>query len=97
MHKYESSALLMTTQLMKIGAEWDSKKGCFSANHLSASQINLPLSVWLMKYCVWDAAKRKKIPPSVSMLFGGFVGTALQNMNEFNLTVAEVINGKKNG
>ena len=96
-YKRIESALLMTTQLMKIGAEWDSKKGCFSANHLSASQINLPLSVWLMKYCVWDAAKRKKIPPSVSMLFGGFVGTALQNMNEFNLTVAEVINGKKNG
>jgi hypothetical protein len=50
-----------------------------------------------MKYCVWDAAKRKKIPPSISMLFGGFVGKALQDMNEFNLTVAEVINGKKNG
>jgi hypothetical protein len=31
------------------------------------------------------------------MLFGGFVGKALQDMNEFNLTVAEVINGKKNG
>ena len=94
MHKYESSALLMTTQLIKIGAEWDSKKGCFSANHLSASQINLPLSVWLMKYCVWDAAKRKKIPPSVSMLFGGFVGTALQNINEHNLTINQVMNGR---
>ena len=94
MHKYESSALLMTTQLMKIGDEWNQKEGCFSANHLSASQINLPLSVWLMKYCVWDAAKRKKIPPSVSMLFGGFVGTALQNINEYNLTINQVMNGR---
>ena len=94
MHKYESSALLMTTQLMKIGDEWDQKEGCFSANHLSASQINLPLSVWLMKYCVWDAAKRKKIPASISMLFGGFVGKALQDINEHNLTINQVMNGR---
>jgi len=28
---------------------------------------------------------------------GRLICEALQNMNEFNLTVAEVINGKKNG
>ena len=47
-----------------------------------------------MKYCVWDAAKRKKIPASISMLFGGFVGRALQDINEFNLTINQVMNGR---
>jgi len=87
----------MTTQLMKIGPEWDMKKGCFSATHLSASQLNLGLDRWLMTYCVWDAAKRKQLPPSVAMMLGAIVGRALQDMNQFKLTIAEVINGKKNG
>jgi len=47
-----------------------------------------------MKYCVWDAAKRKKIPASISMLFGGFVGKALQDINEHNLTINQVMNGR---
>ena len=94
MHKYESSALLMTTQLMKIGPEWDMKKGCFSATHLSASQLNLALDRWFMSYCVWDAAKRKQLPPSVAMMLGAVVGTALQNINEHNLTINQVMNGR---
>jgi len=31
--------------LIVIGKEWD-KKGCFSADHLSASQLNLSPSLW---------------------------------------------------
>ena len=31
--------------LMKIGKEWSQENGCFTADHLSASQINLDLSI----------------------------------------------------
>ena len=82
--------------LIVIGKEWD-KKGCFSADHLSASQLNLSPSLWFMKYCVWDAKQRKKIPPSVSMFFGGVIGGAVQDIIQHKLSVDEVMGGKKNG
>ena len=82
--------------LIVIGKEWD-KKGCFSADHLSASQLNLSPSLWFMKYCVWDAKQRKKIPPSVSMFFGGVKGGAVQDIIQHKLSVDEVMEGKKNG
>ena len=82
------------TQLIKIGDEWEQTKGCFTANHISASQINLPLDVWFMKYCVWSAAKRKKLSPSVSMIFGGICGQAVQDLIQHKLTVKEVMEGK---
>ena len=80
--------------LMKIGKEWSQENGCFTADHLSASQINLDLAIWFMKYCVWDAAKRKKLPPSISMMFGAIVGRSLQDINQFNLTINQVMNGR---
>jgi len=82
--------------LIVIGKEWD-KKGCFSADHLSASQLNLSPSLWFMKYCVWDAKQRKKIPPSVSMFFGSVIGGAVQDIIQHKLSVDEVMGGKKNG
>jgi len=84
----------MTTQLMKIGPEWDMRKGCFSASHLSASQLNLALDKWFMTYCVWDAVKRKKIPASIYMKGGAIIGRALQDMNQYNLTINQVMNGR---
>ena len=82
--------------LIVIGKEWD-KKGCFSADHLSASQLNLSPSLWFMKYCVWDAKQRKKIPPSVSMFFGSVIGGAVQDIIQHKLSVDEVMDGNKNG
>ena len=82
--------------LIVIGKEWD-KKGCFSADHLSASQLNLSPSLWFMKYCVWDAKQRKKIPPSVSMSFGSVISGAVQDIIQHKLSVDEVMGGKKNG
>ena len=83
--------------LIVIGKEWDKQKGCFSADHLSASQLNLSPSLWFMKYCVWDAKQRKKIPPSVSMFFGSVIGGAVQDIIQHKLSVDEVMGGKKNG
>jgi hypothetical protein len=47
-----------------------------------------------MKYCVWNAAKRKKLSPSVSMIFGGICGQAVQDLIQHKLTVKEVMEGK---
>ena len=57
-------------------------------------RLNLALDKWLMTYCVWDAVKRKKIPPSISMKGGAIVGSTLQDMNQFNLTINQVMNGR---
>lgn len=84
------------SKLIKIGDEWDQKKGCFTATHLSASQLNLDLANWLVKYCLWDARKRKSLSPSVSMIFGGIVGSAVQDVIQHKLTIQEVMEGKKN-
>jgi hypothetical protein len=83
--------------LMKIGKEWKGieEGGCFSATHLSPSQINKPLDQWFYDYCVLDAASRKKLPPNMKMIFGGIVGTAIQDMIVHKLTVKEVMKGKK--
>ena len=83
--------------LMKIGNEWKGKEegGCFSATHLSPSQINMPVDKWYYNYCVLDAEQRKKLPPNMKMIFGGIVGTAIQDMIVHKLTVKEVMKGKK--
>ena len=83
--------------LIKIGSEWKGEKegGCFSATHLSPSQINKPVDQWFYDYCVLNAEQRKKLPPNMKMIFGGIVGTAIQDMIVHKLTVKEVMKGKK--
>ena len=83
--------------LLKIGKEWLHKKngGCFSATHMSPSQINKPIDQWLYDYCVLDAEDRKKLPANMPMKFGRIIGTSLQDIIVHKLTIKEVMGGKK--
>ena len=65
-------------------------------DHTSPSQFNNPLDVWVAKYVLLTPIERKKLPPSMSMEFGGFVGQAVQDMKTKNLTLEEVYSGKGN-
>tara|TARA_R110000824_G_scaffold343894_1_gene530581 strand:- start:425 stop:667 length:243 start_codon:yes stop_codon:yes gene_type:complete len=62
-------------------------------DHTSPSQFNNPLDVWVAKYVMLSSQERRKLPPSVSMEFGGFVGQAVQDMKSENLTLEKVYNG----
>jgi len=83
--------------LIKIGKEWLTKEegGCFTATHLSPSQLNKIPDQWFYDYCVLTAAERKQLPANSRMIFGGLVGQALQNMIVHKLTIQEVMRGKK--
>ncbi len=83
--------------LIKIGKEWLSKEegGCFTATHLSPSQLNKPPDQWFNDYCVLTAAERKQLPANSRMIFGAYVGQALQDIIVHKLTVQEVMRGKK--
>ena len=80
-----------------IGQEWkrQEENGCFTADHLSPSQLNMNLDQWLYNYCVLTAAERKKLQPNMRMVGGGWVGQCLQDIIVYNLTVEEVLEGKK--
>ncbi len=80
-----------------IGSEWKKKEenGCFTADHMSPSQLNMNLDQWLYNYCVLTAAERKKLPANLKMIFGGLAGQAMQDMIQYDLTVEEVLKGKK--
>ena len=80
-----------------IGQEWkrQEENGCFTADHLSPSQLNMNLDQWLYNYCVLTAEERKKLPPNLKMIFGGLAGQAMQDMIQYDLTLEEVMQGKK--
>ena len=80
-----------------IGQEWKKKdeNGCFTADHMSPSQLNMNLDQWLYNYCVLTAAERKKLPANLKMIFGGLAGQAMQDMIQYDLTLEEVMQGKK--
>ena len=83
--------------LIKIGKEWltRDKGGCFSATHLSPSQLNKIPDQWFYDYCVLTAEQRKQLPANSRMIFGGIVGQALQDIIVHKLTIQEVMRGKK--
>ena len=83
--------------LIKIGKEWLTKEegGCFTATHLSPSQLNKPTDQWFNDYCVLTAAERKQLPANSRMICGAYVGQALQDIIVHKLTVQEVMRGKK--
>ena len=83
--------------LIQIGKEWltRDKGGCFSATHLSPSQLNKIPDQWFYDYCVLTAEQRKQLPANSRMIFGGIVGQALQDIIVHKLTIQEVMRGKK--
>jgi hypothetical protein len=83
--------------LIKIGKEWLTKEegGCFTATHLSPSQLNKPTDQWFNDYCVLTAAERKQLPANSRMICGAYVGQALQDLIVHKLTIQEVMRGKK--
>ena len=80
-----------------IGQEWKKKEegGMFTADHLSPSQLNMNTDQWHYNYNVLTAAQRKKLPANLKMIFGGWAGQAMQDMIQYDLTVEEVLKGKK--
>ena len=89
--------LVSESMLIKIGKMWLHKKdgGCFSADHLSPSQLTKSTDQWFYNYCVLDEKDRKKRPPNMRMIFGGIVGRAIQDMIVHKLSISEVMKGKK--
>ena len=83
--------------LIKIGKQWKHRKvgGCFTADHLSPSQLTKSPDQWFYDYCVLDEKDRKKRPPNMRMIFGGIVGRAIQDMIVHKLSISEVMKGKK--
>jgi len=77
--------------LKEIGKEWET----FTADHLSPSQLSKSIDQWFNDYCVLTAAQRKALKPNMKMIFGGFAGQAFQDMIVYNLTLDEVMKGKK--
>ena len=86
------------SMLIKIGKMWKHRKdgGCFSADHLSPSQLTKSTDQWFYNYCVLDEKDRKKQPPNMKMIFGGIVGRALQDIIVHKLTINEIMKGKPN-
>ena len=77
--------------LKEIGKEWET----FTADHLSPSQLNKNIDQWYYDYKVLTAVQRKALKPNMKMIFGGFAGQAFQDMIVYNLTLDEVMKGKK--
>ena len=80
-----------------IGSEWKKKEegGMFTADHLSPSQLNMNLDQWHYNYNVLTAAERKALIANLKMEFGGMAGQAMQDMIQYDLTLEEVMQGKK--
>lgn len=80
-----------------IGTEWKKKEegGIFTTDHLSPSQLNKNIDQWFNDYCVLTAAQRKALLSNLKMDFGGLAGQAMQDMIVYNLTLDEVMKGKK--
>ena len=83
--------------LKAIGKEWTKKEdgGCFTADHMSPSQLNKSLDLWFNDYVVLTAQQRKSLPGNLNMDIGGIVGQSVQDMSVYNLTLEEVMKGKK--
>jgi hypothetical protein len=49
--------------LKTIGKEWTKKEdgGCFTADHMSPSQLNKSLDLWFNDYVVLTAEQRKSL------------------------------------
>jgi hypothetical protein len=67
----------------------------FTADHLSPSQLNLNIDQWHYNYNVLTAAERKALIANLKMEFGGMAGQAMQDMIQYDLTLEEVMQGKK--
>jgi hypothetical protein len=80
-----------------IGKEWTKKEegGTFTADHLSPSQLNKSLDMWFNDYVVLTAEQRKSLFGNLNMDIGGIVGQAVQDLIVHNLTLEEVMKGKK--
>ena len=80
-----------------IGKEWTKKEdgGCFTADHLSPSQISKSIDMWFNDYVILTAKERKALLGNLNMDIGGIVGQAVQDMIVYNLTLEEVMKGKK--
>ena len=80
-----------------IGKEWTKKEdgGCFTADHLSPSQISKSIDMWFNDYVILTAKERKALLGNLNMDIGGIVGQAVQDMIVHNLTLEEVMKGKK--
>ena len=83
--------------LKTIGKEWNLKEdgGCFTATHLSPSQLNKSLDMWFNDYVVLTAEQRKSLFGNLNMDIGGIVGQAVQDLIVHKLTFEEVMKGKK--
>ena len=83
--------------LKTIGKEWNKKEenGCFTADHLSPSQLNKSLDLWFNDYVILTAKERKALLGNLNMDIGAIVGTAAQLMITEKLTLEEVMKGKK--
>ena len=94
---FTNFVLCFESMLIKIGKMWLHRKegGCFSADHLSPSQLTKPIDVWFNDYCILDEKDRKKRPPNMKMIFGGIVGRALQDIIVHKLSIKEVMKGKE--
>lgn len=81
---------------MKIGKEWKGiEEGVAS---LQRTYLPLKLISQLINgftTIVFLTQNREKTPPNMKMIFGGIVGTAIQDMIVHKLTVKEVMKGKK--
>ena len=83
--------------LKTIGEEWKRKEqgGCFTADHLSPSQISKPIDQWFNDYVVLTAEQRKSLFGNLNMDIGAIVGQSVQDMIVYKLTLEEVMKGKK--
>jgi hypothetical protein len=62
---------------------------------MSPSQLNKSLDLWFNDYVVLTAEQRKSLFTNLNMDIGGIVGQAVQDMIVHNLTLEEVMKGKK--
>jgi len=62
---------------------------------MSPSQLNKSLDLWFNDYVVLTAQQRKSLPGNLNMDIGGIVGQSVQDMIVYNLTLEEVMKGKK--
>ena len=83
--------------LKTIGKEWTKKEqgGCFTADHMSPSQLSKSMDLWFNDYVVLTAEQRKSLFGNLNMDIGSIVGIAAQLMITEKLTLEEVMKGKK--
>ena len=62
---------------------------------MSPSQLNKSLDLWFNDYVILTAKERKALLGNLNMDIGGIVGQAVQDMIVHNLTLVEVMKGKK--